>query len=77
MRVEPAAIGSGVGDDEPLADGQRIPSALPGDLRGEPPLAVRRPEQLVDVGDGGLELDDKQGLVGSCQARMSITPRSP
>ena len=61
MRVEPPAVGSGVGDDEPLADGQRIPPALAGDLGSEPPLPVCRAEQLVDVGDGGLELDDKEG----------------
>ncbi len=42
--------------------GQRVPPALPGDLGSEPPLAVCRPEQLVDVGDGGLQLDDKEGL---------------
>ena len=53
-----------VRDDQPLADGQRIPTAVPRDLGGETLLAVHRAEQLVDVGDGCLELDDEQRAGG-------------
>jgi hypothetical protein len=49
-----------VEDHERDADRRRLAAALSGDARRQPPLPIERPEQLVDVDDGRLELDDQE-----------------
>lgn len=64
MAPDRVAVGMGRADDEQAADDRGLPAPLrreePG---GEAHLAVVRGEQVLEVGDPGLDLDDDQGAV--------------
>jgi hypothetical protein len=51
-----------VGNQKPRTDDARPPASPGGDLAGEPPLPVERPDSLLHVHDGSLQLDQKECL---------------
>ncbi len=62
MLCEPATVRRALGDGNPRAHGDRFPAELSNDHRREPPVAIDRPDQPLDVDDLRLQLHDQQGL---------------
>src|SRR4051812_9748270 len=65
MRRDPSAIGRAVGNDHPGRDPSRPanrPCLLARDLNRQPALSIDGSDQLVDIGNVGLELDDENDL---------------
>ncbi len=59
MVGDPAAVGARGGDYQPATYGSGRPTAARRDLGRQPALPVERPDELVHVDDGGLELDHR------------------
>jgi hypothetical protein len=61
-----AAVRPASGNDDPERNGRwrtagRDPPALDGDADGQPTLTIGGADQLVDIGDVGLQFDHEQG----------------
>ncbi len=61
MCVEATSIRTAIGHDEPGRDRDRIPTSAQCNLCGHASFAIECSDQLVHVGDIGLELDDQHG----------------
>jgi hypothetical protein len=55
MGGDPSTVSARVGHDQPHAHGPGCPTAIDRDSGGRPSLPIERPEELVNVDDGGLE----------------------
>src|SRR6187551_2080009 len=60
MRSNRGPVPATFGDDQPTADGRRIPAPIARDPRGEAAFPVERPKELVDIDDRRLELNDEE-----------------
>ena len=56
---ETAPAGAAVRDHDPYTDERWRPMSIPGDVSGEPPIAVDLANEATDVPDRALHLDDQ------------------